>query len=115
MRHELDLLQDELKKIRGQALQDARLRTGAGKTRITVSDREWEAIQAGAISNHRLERILNNADMDSIRERATPRVRPVMTDVMTSRARQMLTNGYTFAEVSDALQIPMSTLKSGVE
>ncbi|MFL5664906.1 MAG: helix-turn-helix domain-containing protein [Ktedonobacteraceae bacterium] len=110
-----EMEKDELKKIKGQALKDARLRTGAGKTRITVTDREWEAIQAGAISNHRLERILNNADIDSIRERATPQVRSVMTDVMTTRARQMLTNGYTFAEVSDALQIPMSTLKSGVE
>lgn len=110
-----DMDRDELKKVKGQALKEARLRTGAGKERIVITDREWEAIQAGAISNDMLGRILNNADLDTVRERATPRVRPVMTDAITARARQMLSSGYTLAEVSDHLGIPMSTLKSGVE
>jgi hypothetical protein len=112
---------EEEKKIRNQALAEARLRTGAGKVRIgsddsPITNREWEAIQAGAISNHMLERILRNSDLDAIRKRATPRENPVMTDVMTIRAKQMLASGhYTLAEVSDHLGIPMSTLKSGIE
>jgi hypothetical protein len=110
-----DMDRDEEKKVKGQALQEARIRTGAKKTRIVVTDREWEAIQAGAISNHKLEEILKHSDLDSIRERATPRVNPVMTPTMTSRAKQMLASGYTLAEVSDHLGIALSTLKSGVE
>ena len=111
---------DEQRKIKGQALNEARLRTGAGKTRLggkkaPITDREWEAIQAGAISNHMLQRILNNADLDAIRARATPRVNPVMTDAITARAKQMLASGFTLAEVSDHLGIALSTLKSGVE
>jgi hypothetical protein len=47
---------DEEKKLKGQALTEARLRTGAGKQRIKIEQREWDAIQAGAISNHMLER-----------------------------------------------------------
>ena len=109
-----DMQADELKKIRGQALTEARLRTGAGKTRIQLTEREWEAIQAGAISNHKLERILKNSDLDSVRELATPRQKPVMTDALTTRAKQMLASGYTLAEVSDHLGIPQSTLQSGV-
>jgi hypothetical protein len=110
---------DEERKIRGQALNEARLRTGAGKIRIgskesPITAREWEAIQAGAISNHMLERILNNSNLDAIRTRATPRENPVMTSVMTIRAKQMLASGYTLAEVSEHLNIAMSTLKSGV-
>ncbi|MEO7398266.1 MAG: helix-turn-helix domain-containing protein, partial [Ilumatobacteraceae bacterium] len=74
----------DLKKIKGQALTEARIRTGAGKTRIQLSDREWEAIQSGAISNHKLDQILSNTDLDKIRQRATPRENRVMTSIMTT-------------------------------
>jgi len=111
---------DEERKIKGQALNEARLRTGAGKVRLgskesPITDREWLAIQQGAISNHMLERILKNADLDVIRERATPRQNPVMNTVMTARAKQMLASGYSLAEVSDHLGIALSTLKSGIK
>ena len=114
-----EMEKDEQRKIKGQALAEARLRTGAGKTRLggekaPITNREWDAIQAGAISNDMLRRILNNSDLEAIRDRATPRVRPVMTSSVTARAKQMLASGYTLEEVSDALSIPMSTLTSGV-
>jgi len=110
---------DEERKIRGQALNEARLRTGAGKVRLgsktsPITDKEWEAIQNGAISNHMLDRILKNADLEQIRERATPREKPVMNSVMTARAKQMLASGYSLAEVADHLGIAQSTLQSGV-
>jgi DNA-binding CsgD family transcriptional regulator len=110
-----DMDKDEEKKIKGQALKEARLRTGAKKNLVEISDREWEAIQAGAISNNKLKQIINNADLEAIRKRATPRENLVMTSAMTSRAKQMLSSGYTLAEVSDHLGIALSTLKSGVE
>jgi DNA-binding CsgD family transcriptional regulator len=104
----------EKRKVRGQALDEARLRTGAGKTRIQITPRQWEAIQNGAISNNKLQDILTNTDIDKVKELATPRKNPVMTNVMSTRAKNMLASGATFAEVSDALGIPMSTLKSHV-
>ena len=110
-----DMQKDEEKKVKAHALKEARLRTGAGKQRIQIEGREWEAIQAGAITNHMLERILRNSELETVREKATPRERPVMTDAATARAKQMLSSGYTLAEVSDHLGIPMSTLQSGLE
>ena len=109
-----DMEKEEERKVKGQALRDARLRTGAGKKRIEISDREWEAIQAGAISSEMLKKIINNSDIDTIRERATPRHRPKMSDSMASLARQRLAQGYTWTEVADSLNIPVSTLKSGL-
>jgi len=111
---------DEERKIKGQALNEARLRTGAGKVRLgskesPITDREWEAIQAGAISNHMLERILTNSNLDAIRKRATPLENPVMTSVMQNRAKQMLASGYTLSEVSEHLNINLSTLKSSMK
>jgi hypothetical protein len=110
---------DEERRIRGQALNEARLRTGAGKIRIgsedsPITDREWEAIQAGAISNHMLEKILTNSNLDVIRQRATPREAPVMTSALMVRARQMLASGFTPSEVADGLGVPLSTLQSAV-
>lgn len=110
-----DMQKDEVRKIRGQALAEARLRTGAKKHRVQVNDREWEAIQAGAISNDKLESILKNSDLDAIRKRATPRENPVMTPTMTTRAKNMLASGYTPAEVADKLGVAVSTLKSSIE
>jgi hypothetical protein len=109
-----EMEQSEKKKIKGQALEEARARTGAKKDRIDITDREWEAIQAGATSIDMLKNILNNTDVDKLKERATPRAKPVMTSVMTTRAKQMRNSGATYSEIADALGIPASTLQSSL-
>lgn len=110
-----DLEKSEIKKIQGQELTKARLRTGAGKQRIEISPREWAAIQAGAISNNTLSHILSNADLDKVKELATPRTQTKITDAKATRARTMLASGYTQAEIADALGVSLSTLKTTIE
>jgi hypothetical protein len=100
----------DLKKIKGMALTEARTRVGANKEKIVITDREWEAIQAGAISNNVLAQILNNTDMDSVKRLATPRTKTAMTTSKVQRARTMLDNGKTRAEVAEALGVSVSTL-----
>jgi hypothetical protein len=104
----------EKKKIKGQALEAARTRTGAKKARVDIEDREWDAIQAGALSKQKLKDILSNTDIEKLRERATPKQNPVMTTVMQRRAEQMRSSGATYAEIADALGIPQSTLQSSL-
>lgn len=98
------------RKIKFQALEEARRRTGAGKQRIKVTQEEWNAIQAGAISDSKLSTILNNTDMDTIRAFATPRTQLLMTPALTTRAKSMLNSGFTRAEVADALGVSVTTL-----
>jgi ribosomal protein L19E len=100
----------QLKKIKGQALNEARLRTGAKKQLIDISESEWNAIQAGALSPSNLNDIINNADIDQVKALATPRVERKLTTAKTSRAHQMLASGYTRAEVASALGVSVSTL-----
>lgn len=104
---------DTLKKIKFQALSEARKRTGAAKQDIKISDREWQAIQAGAISNSKLTQILQHADMSVVREHATPKNKILMTPTKTARAKAMLDQGYTRAEVANALGVSISTLDAG--
>jgi hypothetical protein len=105
---------DELKKIKTQALANSRARTGAKKQAVVITDDEWSAIQAGAITNNRLNSILKNADQDRVRELATPRERTVMPDAKVARAKAMLLAGRTQAEVASALGVPTSTLNEAI-
>jgi DNA-binding CsgD family transcriptional regulator len=100
----------DLKKIKGQALVTARERVGAKKQQITITPEEWEAIQAGAISSNMLSKILDNSDLERVKELATPRATLKMTPTKVDRARLMLNSGYTNAEVADALGVAVSTL-----
>lgn len=109
-----DLDKDSLRKIKYQALEDARNRMGAGKEKIEISDREWEAIQAGAISPSKLNDILTNANIDRVRELATPRSDRVMTTTKKNRAASMLARGYTRAEVAKQLGVSISTLDAAM-
>lgn len=104
----------ELKKLKSQALTEARIRTGAKKQRIEISDREWEAIQKGAITHNKLNQILSNADLDKVKQLATPKTSHKMSSTKLSRAVLMLRSGYTQAEVADALGVSVATLKRGL-
>lgn len=104
----------DVKKIKGQALNEARARTGAGKQRVNITQDEWDAIQAGAISNNRLTQILNNADLDQVKKLASPRSSSVMSPAVAARARAMAASGYTQAEIAEALGVSPSTISDAL-
>lgn len=100
-----------LKKIKGQALMEARIRTGADKPDIQITDREWEAIELGAVSHNVLTQIIDNANLDKIKTKATPRATKVMTPSKVLRAKLMLANGKSYAEIAAALGVSSSTVQ----
>lgn len=112
-----EMTKEERKKLEYAALQDTRARMGANKKEamIEITDREWQAIQAGAISNNKLEQILTNTDLDRIRELATPRPRAAMSRSDAARARSLLNSGATRAEVAQQLGVSTSTLNAALE
>jgi hypothetical protein len=105
---------EDVKKIKQQYLNEARVRTGAKKTKIIITQDEWNAIQAGAVSTDRLEKILANSDIDTVRRLAMPKESLKMTSTKVRRAQSMLAAGYTQAEVADALGVGLTTLKVGI-
>ena len=110
-----DLDDDDKKKIRGQALTKAREKVGAKKAMVEITDREWEAIQSGAVSNNVLTQILNNTDVDKLKERATPRQNKGLTSSKVSLAKAKIKAGYTLAEVAESLGVSPSTLQRALE
>lgn len=103
---------DHYRKLKNQTLDGARHRVGADKkdANIVISDREWEAIQAGAISPTQLSNILNNTNMDRIRELATPRTSYILPANTAATVKMLDNNGYTMADIADRLGISTSTV-----
>lgn len=106
-----NMTESEVKKTKQLALTEARARTGAKRYKIDMTQSEWDAIQAGAVSGSKLERILNNSDADTVKTLALPKFTPKLTPTKLARAQQMLANGYTQQEVADHLNIGLTTLK----
>lgn len=100
----------DMKKIKGQALAEARFRVGAKKQSIPITPKEWEAIQAGAISDSKLSAILNNADLKVVKQYATPYQATKLSPSKSTRARGLMDRGYTAAEVADMLSISTKVL-----
>ena len=104
---------EDLKKTGQQALNKYRTEYDAvarAKRNIEITDREWEAIQSGAISETLLTKILNNTDIAKLRERATPRTSTGLTTAQISRVKQLGTKGYTLSEIANKLGVSTSTV-----
>lgn len=102
----------EIKKATQLAIYDARAEVGAsGKnSRITITDKEWEAIQAGAITDSKLNEILRYADPDDVKRRATPRTTNELSPAKVSRIKSMVSSGYTNNEIANSLGISISSI-----
>lgn len=107
-----DITKGEEKRLRQQALSAARIRFGANRqsVRINITDREWDAIQSGAVSNSLLMRVLANTNMDDVKQRSMPRGDAELSDAKQRRIHNMIAAGRTIAEVADAIGVSVSTV-----
>lgn len=102
----------EIKKASQIAITNARASVGASgkESRITITDREWEAIQAGSISDNKLTQILRYTDADALRQRATPRTTTQLSTAKVNKIKAMVASGYTNADIAESLGISSSTV-----
>lgn len=106
---------EDKKKLRVQALKEARLRLGGAarnERQVKITDREWEAIQAGAVSKTFLRQILLNTDLDAVKQRAMPRTKLAVPAQKAVRIREMARRGYTQAEIAELLGMGTDTIQS---
>lgn len=103
----------DIKKASQQALTKYRQQVGtiSRKDRaIKITDRAWEAIQAGAISEARLTKILKYTDIDSLRERATPRTTIALSPAKVNRIKSMSASNLSISQIANALGVSTSTV-----
>lgn len=104
------LTNEQEKKIRQQELSRARFKVGAKRNDIKITNEEWTAIQAGAISHTKLSQIIANADLDILRQLAMPRSMTTLSPNKIRRIANMANSGYTTSEIARALGISPSTV-----
>lgn len=100
----------EIKKARSIALKNRRKQVGAERVTIKISDKQWEAIQNGAISGSKLNEILNHTDMDELRQRAMPKATKELSTAKQGRIKAMASSGYTNKQIAEALGVSPSTV-----
>lgn len=106
-----DMTKAEVKKERQRALSASRAAVGAGRELVKISERQWEAIQAGAISENVLKQILDNSDIDVVKKYATPRSTTTLTPAKINKLKVMYESGnYTTYQIAQALGISTSTV-----
>lgn len=107
---------EHLKREKNRALNEARAIVGAKKRLIDISDRQWEAIQANAISTNKLKQILDNTDQEAFKKRATPREMPkALTSAQIALIKSMYSSGmYTQADIAQALGVSTSTVSNAI-
>ena len=108
-----DMDNSEIKKKSQQALTKARQEVGSVARRdrnIDITDKEWEAIQAGAVSASTLNKILSNTDADKLRQRAMPRTTNKLSNAQVNRIKNLSNSNYTIAEIANKLGVSTSTV-----
>ena len=113
-----DIKAKDLQKISTQALTKTRAEVGSVSRKdrnIDITDKEWEAIQAGAISKTTLTKILANTDVDALRERAMPRGTTTLSATQISRIKAMSASNYTLEEIAKKMGKSPSTISKYIK
>ena len=104
------------KKLEAQELERARAQVGAKKEMINISDREWEAIQAKAVSPTKLKSIINNTDQEKFKQRAMPSSRSTLSTRELNLIKSMKASGqYTNAEIAAKLNVSTTTVANALK
>lgn len=105
-----DMTKAEIKKEQQRALTASRRQVGASRQTIDITDKEWAAIQAGAISENKLTQIINNCNIDDLKQRATPRQTTSLSTAKVNKINSMKNSGYTTSEIAEAIGVSASTV-----
>lgn len=105
---------DDLKKIETQALVSARASLGISREdrTIEITPKEWEAIQAGALSSTKIRQILHYADTSKVQEYALPKNFNKFSASEKARINNYYKNGFTIQEIADSLSKSPSSVRA---
>lgn len=108
-----DLNSEDIRKLSQRSMSKYREQVGSATRRernITITDRQWEAIQAGAISENKLKTILANSDPDSLRQKAMPRKTSGLTNAQVARIRAMNNSNFTINQIAEKMNVSPSVV-----
>lgn len=108
-----EMSKKDLKKAKQQAISKYRDEVGSIARRdrsIPITENEWKAIQAGAVSENVLKKILDNTDIDVLRQLATPKATKELSAAKVNRIKALSGSNYTIDEIAKKLGVSASTV-----
>lgn len=107
---------DHLRKMRNQVINQQRKILGKAKP-FDITDREWEAIQAGALHKTTVIDIIDKANQDRVKALALPKADslPLLNNAKIAHAKAMLNAGFTQADIAAELGVSVSTLNKSLK
>lgn len=102
-----ELKGEELRKVSQRAITKYREDVGSvsrSKRNIKIEPKEWEAIQAGAISNNKLKMILDNSDPDILRNYSMPKQGKSPTSAQVARMKALANSNFTIGEIAEKMR-----------
>lgn len=106
----VELDKEEIKKLNDRLIKKARAICGASRYEILITDKQWEAIQAGALTHTKVAKILDRANPDSIKQRATPKKVFEWTPAKQNIAKAMADAGWTTADIANRIGASTTTV-----
>lgn len=100
----------ELKKINQREVSKARAEVGAKRSRIDISEKQWEMIMEGGVSENELTKVLKYTDGATIRQYATPKREKQVSITKQNHIKALQASGYTTDEIAQALDLSTSTV-----
>ena len=102
---------EDIKKKSQQYIEKYRKIYGAERKEIEISDKEWEAIQSGAVSENILNSIIANSNIDILRQKATPRTTRELSSSKIRLIKAYSNSNHTISEIASKLGISISTVE----
>lgn len=106
---------DGYKKLRANAINNARTAVGAKKESVVFTDNEWKAVQSGAISANMLKELIANTKSDDLKKLAMPTKSTTIPDNKLQRARNYLKSGYSWSEVAERIGYSESAIMKALK
>lgn len=104
------LTKAEQARIRSQALAKARASLGGSRPKVHLTDKQWEAVDKGAISKSKITQLLRFMPAEEVREHALPKKRAAVSQSQVNLMIAWKASGYTNGEIADMLGLSPTTV-----
>ena len=98
------------KKFEDQAIKRAREQVGSKRTKLVLTDRQWEAMNSGAIGVENQKLVLKYVDREDLIQRSRPKTWNQLSDAKVAQIKAKAASGYTNAEIAEMLGCSKTTV-----
>ena len=115
-----NMSKEEQKKIKQQLLKGARDKVGAKKAifgkGLELTEKEWDAVNKGAVSNELCSNIVNNSDLTMLKKLSMPKTNSAsLSSAKQAKIKAMSSSGFSLSEIAEVLGVSPSTVSKYIK